>query len=157
MIKGIVYGIYDESHNLLYVGSTKSSLSQRMAKHRYDERHGSTTEFHEYIRKREQAWDGIEIYPLEFGLYNDEKELRQSEGYYQVEMKPPFNSRIEGKTEEQIKQYNREAHRQRYATDAEHREKKRQDALNRYYAKRQAMIEAGKPIKTKIGRPRKYD
>jgi len=82
----IVYAIWSTVHNsVIYIGSTTVTLTERMAKHKYDafvanKDHGL------YEAMREYGWDNFKFFVI-----NDEDSEKFNENYYIRMMNPMFN------------------------------------------------------------------
>ena len=91
--KGIVYKLYNEGG--VYYGSTITSLSQRLAQHKYAKNCSSRILF-------DPKFSNPKIELIEEFYYDDIKQLRDREGYY-IKNLECINKKIAGRTQ---KEYN---------------------------------------------------
>jgi hypothetical protein len=91
MISGTVYKLVDTRvpEEVLYVGSTETSLNQRWSTHKSDaKRYNSNV--NTYLR--DQGIDHFELVSLERGSFKDTAALREREEEYRVKLNPTLNS-----------------------------------------------------------------
>jgi group I intron endonuclease len=91
MNTGRVYKIYNTADmNKIYVGSSKQTLTKRLAEHKSCAKLGRTSKIYNYIR--EKNYENFRIVLLEEMKYNDKSQLREREDFYINQLKPELNT-----------------------------------------------------------------
>ena len=113
---GKIYRITDVGYNKCYIGSTCEELSQRMARHRYKyTQYLKGKKYRNTVFKMFDDFDvenckieWIEDYPC-----NSKKELEAREGYY-IKNSKCVNKRVEGRTDKEYRDDNKEREQERH-------------------------------------------
>ena len=105
---GKVYVIRNSVNDLVYVGSTCQSLSQRMAQHRRDCNNKRHDAMKLYVLMKELGVDKFYIELLEYYPCNTREELYKREGECMRNQEPELNSKIQGRTNEEYRKEERE-------------------------------------------------
>jgi len=100
-----VYKIYFDDCDDIYIGSTKTTLSRRMAQHRVAVRRGSTYRVHNFIRSKNMDFNYILVRSC-FVFNKDQQRLFEQTVI--SEMNPNLNQRRAHTTEEQARERNKE-------------------------------------------------
>ena len=108
--QGKIYTILCKTDDtLIYVGSTVQSLSERMAKHRYDAIKKPTMCFYQYV----DDWDNWYIELFENFPCNSKEELNKREGEIIREI-GTVNKQIAGRTKKEYYEDNKDKMKQHY-------------------------------------------
>lgn len=122
-MKGYIYKLYcKDEPNVIYIGSTKSTLKQRLSGHKYDYKRGRGASSRSIIEKGNSV---IEL--LEEIEFENIKELRKKEREY-IERMNCVNIYSPHTTNEEVNRRRRE----RYKNDTEYR-RKSNERNNNYY------------------------
>ena len=126
---GKIYKIYNTINDDIYIGSTTQKLCERMRQHRND--YKSKLHFNMLIYKaiREYGVENFFIELIEKCPCNDKDELRKTEGNYIRALKPSLNIRIEGRTDKEYYEDNRDIILQK---QREYNENNREKILQRH-------------------------
>ena len=109
---GKIYCIRNNADDDIYVGSTTSSLSKRMAMHRIDMK-GYKKNRRVYVKMNELGVEQFYIELIENYPCETLEQLRQREGYY-IRKMGTLNTQVAGRTKEQWKLDNIEHCKARY-------------------------------------------
>ena len=101
---GKIYIIRNTLNDLVYIGSTCQSLSQRMVQHRRDMNTKRCQEFRLYCIMRELHKDNFYIELLESYPCNTRDELHKREGEYIREYQSKLNKQIAGRTDKEYRE-----------------------------------------------------
>ena len=97
--KAKIYKIYNNIDDEIYVGSTCSSLSVRMARHRYSVNENKNKNGYLYQKMREIGMNNFFIELLQdYPDCQNIEQLRRKEGEFIRELKPTLNRNIAGRT-----------------------------------------------------------
>jgi hypothetical protein len=78
-MKGIIYCIKSLNSNVIYIGSSKQSITTRKSKHIYDSKHSKRCKpVHRYINEN-GTWSNYVFEKLEQKEYDNIKQLREEE------------------------------------------------------------------------------
>lgn len=114
---GKIYGLYQRDNNrLVYVGSTTTSLNQRLYRHKIDADIDKERPIYKYFNE-EGGISNFYIELIEKFPCNSKQELTQREGQIQREtniLKDGFNRRIAGRTKAEYLKDNKEQVEQRH-------------------------------------------
>lgn len=126
--KGQIYKIVSPDFSKCYIGSTCEGLSTRMARHRYM--------FNQHIKRGKESYRCVNKLFEKFGVENckmlwiedypcnSKKELRAREGFYQQSI-DCINKKIEGRTDKEYREQNKEKEQERHKTYYENNKDKR--------------------------------
>ena len=93
-----IYKIYNTIDDEIYVGSTCTSLSMRMVKHRCSAKQQRTQHYKLYQKMNEIGIENFFIILLkEFKDCQNKEQLRKMEGEYITELRPSLNHRLTGR------------------------------------------------------------
>jgi len=113
---GRVYKIASEKCGLVYIGSTFSSLSVRLARHYSSMKRWLAGKFNNCASHQILEYDDAKIELIEELEVADRNELRRHEGRYQQTMEC-VNKKIAGRTQQEYREENKEeiiAHKKKY-------------------------------------------
>jgi len=129
--KGKIYKLYNTITDDIYVGSTTQLLCQRMKGHRDASRNPKKQQMKLYSHINTHGLQHFFIELIENCSCSSKEELSAREGHYIRELKPCLNSQIQGRTQKQYKQENKdvlkEKWKQYYEANREKIQKKRDD------------------------------
>ena len=129
--KGKIYKITDIAYNKCYIGSTTESLSLRMARHRskFKEflRGDKVSHIRSYDLFNEYGVENCKIELIEYYKCDTSAELRKREGEH-IKNTECVNKRVEGRTNKEYKQDNKDKIRE---YDREYKEQNK-DKMKEY-------------------------
>ena len=105
---GKIYIIRNRINDLIYIGSTCQSLSQRMVQHRRDMNVKRCQKWKLYQQMRELHKDNFYIELLENYPCNTRNELNRKEGEYIRNYQSKLNRIIAGRTDKEYREDNKE-------------------------------------------------
>ena len=104
-----VYKIYFDDCDDVYIGSTKSPLSRRMAQHRSDTRKGSKCRVHNLIREKDMVFNYVLVKSC---IVDNKDQQRQFEQHVIDEIHPSLNQVRAYRTEKQHNDYHKEHYKE---------------------------------------------
>jgi group I intron endonuclease len=127
--KGKIYIIRNNVNDMIYIGSTCQTLSQRMAQHRQDANKQKRQHYKLYEAMREHGKETFYIELVEDYGCERREQLLKREGEIIREHKAELNKRIEGQTRKEYREANKEANKEKDKIYCE----KNKDKIKEYY------------------------
>lgn len=138
-MEGKIYGIYDNSDQLIYIGRTKYSVSKRFSNHKSISRiEPPRLTLYEYVNGLATKWDGFRCEILDIYRGSSKQEFYDLETQW-IQSKLPLCNVSQKKTNDEKRQRRKEyqqlehvkrTHKEWYRNNAD---KIREAALDRYY------------------------
>ena len=105
---GKIYIIRNKVNDLTYIGSTCQSLSQRMAQHRVDTKKNKKNNMKLHKLMNELSAENFYIELIDYYPCDTREELFKKEGEYIRHHQSMLNSKIQGRTDKEYREENRE-------------------------------------------------
>ena len=109
---GKIYKLLNTINDEVYIGSTCSKLSQRMAKHRYDMKSSRSSHYKIYQRMKELGIENFYIELLCECPCDNKEQLQAVEGQY-IRQFGTLNERIAGRSKQEYRDLHKEENKER--------------------------------------------
>ena len=132
---GKIYGIFNAVNDEVYIGSTCSKLSQRMAKHRYHMKAPRSCNYKIYQKMKELGCENFYIELICEYPCNSKEQLQAMEGQY-IRRLGTLNERIAGRSQTEYKETHKEENKERCKTYREKHPEKVAESKKKCYEKK---------------------